>query len=240
MRAVHAEDSDVGVGVVKVRGDEHVVDQADAAERVFGLRHEFLPVVFGGVADVDGDQAIERGLVVGPEEEDRALVADETVLVVEFADQFHDGALGAGKTLEKHQILALGTLRDRDDQVLAVFGNMAAESPVFPVRAIIDEYVFLLWRTELVEIEFVIVVLALQLRSFFGRVITTVEEAAVVERPGRSGELAPLDSIGEILSGFDIADVPRFPVRAAFGKCIGQETAVIAEAHATDRYRSVR
>ena len=67
-------------------GHELIADQADVAQVVLRFGDDLLPVGAVGVARVDGDQPAARRLVVGLEVEDRAVVADEVVLVIEVLD----------------------------------------------------------------------------------------------------------------------------------------------------------
>ena len=56
--AVHAVLGDGAVGVLEVVADDVAAGEADGAERVLGLRDDFLPCAAFRGADVDGDDTL--------------------------------------------------------------------------------------------------------------------------------------------------------------------------------------
>ena len=87
---------DVRLGVLEVAGDEQIADQIDPFQGVLRSRDDLLPVLAFRLAGVDGDQPAHRGVQIGDEVEDRAIIADEIVLVFEAVDQIDEAGVGFG------------------------------------------------------------------------------------------------------------------------------------------------
>ena len=114
------------VGVLQVDGQEMVAHDVDALERLGRLGDQLVPVLGLGRAGVDRDDLAPRGVLVGLEPEDRAVVVDERVLGVELADEVDRLCVGSVERPVEDAILGVGPFRDGEDQVLAVVGDVGA------------------------------------------------------------------------------------------------------------------
>src|SRR5262249_51638428 len=115
--SVQIEALDLRARVFQIRGDEMVSDQAHAVERLRRLRHKLFPAAVFKFACVNRDDAASRGVLVGAEPEDRAVVADEVVRGLEFMDQLHDLGARRLKVFEKNSVSRIGSLPYADDQI---------------------------------------------------------------------------------------------------------------------------
>ena len=68
-----------------------------------------------------------------------------------------------------------------------------------------------------------------------GFVVTAVVEALIVFAPGCAGELEPLEIVGEIFAGIDVADMPLVPVGAGSGEAVGHQLAIVGDGCAGQR-----
>ena len=166
-----------------------------AVERLLRLGDDLLPVLGLRLAGVDGDHPAAGRVAVGLEPEDRAVVVEERVFVVEVVDQLDEGRVGVAQGLVEDAVLVVGPLRHGDDQVRAVVGDAAVELPLLVVGTLVDEDVVLLGRPELVEVELLIVVGPLQVLAGLGLGEAAVVEAAAVLGPRGPGELDPAEQV---------------------------------------------
>jgi hypothetical protein len=113
-----------------------------------------------------------------------------------------------------------------NDQEPAILRNLAAEVPVLVVLSLIDQLVLRLRRPELMEIKFMKVKCLFEFVGGGWRVVTAVEESALIFLPGAEGEFHPLHVIRQIFAGFDVAHFPVLPVRAGDRDSIRQQLAV--------------
>ena len=81
-------------------------------------------------------------------------------------------------------ILAVRAFPDGDDEVVAVFCDIASKAPFLLVCSLINKLVFGLRCPDLVKIQFLEVIGAGELFAFLRLVITAVIEARVVVGPG--------------------------------------------------------
>jgi len=126
-----------------------------------------------------------------------------------------------------------------DDEVFAVVGDSAVEAPVLVVGAVVDEEVVRLRRAQGVVVELVEVVGLGELLGLGGGVVAAVEEPFAVLGPGDAGELDPLDVVGEVLGGGDVADADLLPVGAGDGEGVGEAVAVVGDVEAGEGDRAV-
>ena len=94
-----------------------------------------------GLAGVHRNDPPARGVEIGEEPEDRAVVVDEVVLGVEVIEQLDHLGLRGGQALVIQPIFPLGALADGDEQVLPVVGNAGAELPLLLIGTIVDQRV---------------------------------------------------------------------------------------------------
>lgn len=201
----------------------------------FLLRKEIGPVFGFGLGEVDGDEAGVRGIFVGDEKPDGAIIADDIVAGVEGGEELDDGGVGSGfEVAVKESVLGAGTGPDMQDEVAVVLGEAGTETPLGLVRAFIDELVFVLRIAEAMQIELLVEVGVLEFLAGSGRRIAAVVEAAAVGQPGGSGEFDPLDFIRETFAGGDVDDIPGGPVGAGLGEGVGKELAVLGDGGAGD------
>ena len=127
-------------------------------------------------------------------------------------------------------------LRHRDDQILAVVGHVAVELPLLLVGPLVDEDVLGLRRAELVEVELLEVVRALQVSRpsrARGTGRSRSPMPSLVHEARR--ELDPLEMVVAILAGGHVADLPLGPVGAGRGEAVGEQLAVLAEPRPRER-----
>ena len=105
------------------------------------------------MASVDGDHASAGSVEIGLEPEDGTVVVDEDVLSVEVVEQLHDRRIRLREVFVVEAVLGRRALRDADDQVVAVIGDVAGEYHLFVVGALVDEFVFGLRGAEAVIVE---------------------------------------------------------------------------------------
>ena len=94
-----------------------------------------------------------------------------------------------------------------------------------------------LWGAQAVVVQLVKEVEGLQSVAL-GLVEARVIKALAIFGPGRAGELDPVDDVGQVFAGLDLADVPLLPVRAGAGQAIGSELAIAADRETTERNRA--
>jgi hypothetical protein len=184
----------------------------------------------GRPARVDGDHPAARGVLVRLEPEDRPVVVDDAVLVLEVADQLDGGRVLAGvQVLVEDAVLVVGPLGDGDDQVAAVVGDGAGELPLLLVGAFVDEPVLRLRGAEPVVVQLLVVVGPLQVLAGLRLGEAAVVEAPAVLRPRGARELDPAQVVLAVAAGLDVADLPLLPVGAGRGQAVGEPFPVVAD-----------
>ncbi len=183
------------------------------------MGYQRLPVGAFGVAGVDGDDAAAGSVEIGVEPEDGAIIVDKGILGFEDIDQFHYGRIGLGKVFVIEAVLRRRVFDNGDDEIAAVIADAAAKHHLFDIRALVDQFVFGLSGAEAVEIE-LLEIIGIAQGGAGGLVVTAVVETFAVFGPGCAGEFHPLEIVGEIFAGVDVADVPLVPVGAGSGDAI--------------------
>ena len=213
-------------------------DDGDVAQLVCALGDDGLPVLACGLVEVDGDDFAVGCVEGGEEPEESAVVVDGGVGGVGRVDEVEDGRIGVVQVLDGEFVVGAGAFALVQDKVAAVVGDLCADVEFAVVGPVEDEFVFGLRCAELVEVDLVEVVGGFERFGFGGvgrgGVVAGVEEAGVVLEPCGSAELGPLDEVGEIFAGGDVADVPFDPVAAGVGDGVGGEGAVVGDADAAD------
>ncbi len=218
---------DQAVGVMHVGHHELVSNQADLPHGVEGLGENGLPAGGGRLAEIDLDNSSARGLEVGPDPEPRFLVSDEVVAGIEVFEEFHEGSVRPGQVPVEEGILVGRAPVDIEQKILPVLGGPGTESPLRVIGPLVDESVFLLAGPEEMVVDLLVEVGGLELLSLLWFVVAGVVESAVVLRPGCSGELRPLEVIGEVAARLDVPDLPLLPVRSGAGDGVSQQLAVV-------------
>src|SRR5439155_8979412 len=118
-------------------------------------------------------------------------------------------------------IAAIGALRNGDDEIMAIVGDVTAETPFFLIGALVDQSILGLGRAEAVEIKFLIIVNAFELLARFGFGIAAVKKAFAIFGPGCAREFDPFDMVTQILAGADVAHFPLLPIGTGRGDTIG-------------------
>ncbi len=221
-----------------VKGHELVVNHDRPLQHIFSLWNERLPVRLVGPGRVNGNQPPARCVEVRAEVEDRAVVADESVGGFKLGDEFDDGRIGL-QVFVKEAVAAVGSLPHVEHQVAAIVANFGAEAPIVVVGPLVDQHIVGLRRVEAVEIELLILVQRGVSQAIFGLLVARVVEARAVFEPGRAGEFAPLDQVGQIVAGLHLAHAPRQPVGAAGADGVGQQLAILARRPAGEGHRAV-
>ena len=137
-----------GVTSFRYVADEQIAHVRNLPQRFFGLRDDLLEILFLGLAQIDGDQPLARGVEIGAKIEHRAVVADERIIVVEIIDQIDAFADGSLQIVIGDAILRVGALAHRDDQIAAVFGDVAAKIPIGMLGLGVHQFVFRLRRAQ--------------------------------------------------------------------------------------------
>ena len=203
-----------------------------AFERFGGLRNDLAPVRARGLGDINGDHAAARGIQIGVDPKERAVVVNKTVLGIKIIEQLHHGRAGQGEVLIVEPVAGVGAFGDVDEQVMAIVSHGGAEAPVFMIRAIVHQAVGGLRRPDDVIIDFLEIIHLGELSVGLGLIVAGIEKAFAILGPGRAGEFHPFQGVGQVLAGADIADLPFLPVGTGGGQPVGHELAIVANGHA--------
>src|SRR6185369_14019077 len=114
-RTLAVEKFHFGMGVCEIKRDELIIDEIDALQALAALRNCLLPLVTSRVRQINGNHATTRRLEIGSEVEDRPDVIDETIVRIEFVEQFHYGSPGGLQVLVIKSVASVGALPNRDD-----------------------------------------------------------------------------------------------------------------------------
>ena len=143
MPARQVEDPDDRVGVLEIDGEEVVADRRRRCSSVSAASGISSTQCSGSGLRVSIATTLPRGrILVGLEPEDRAVVVDEVVFGVEVADQVDRLGVGLVERAIEDAVLVVGSLLERQDQVLAVVGDRGDGPPflvlgIFPDQAIV-------------------------------------------------------------------------------------------------------
>ena len=158
---------------------------------------------------------------IGLKEQQRSLVANRRVFLVEVVDQGHELRLRSFQILVHDAIFVVRAFPGRDDQEVAVLGDLGIESPSRIRRIGMDERVLRLFGPQPMVKNLLIEVQALEGLAFFRSIVGTVEEALIIGRPGGHREFRPVDFVVQQFSGVGFHNIPNRPVRPAFGSRVG-------------------
>src|SRR5207253_8261989 len=112
---------------------------------------------------------------IGFEKEDRAVVADEGVFMLEVIDQIHDRAIGFGKILVSDAELVGGADMRGENEVPAVLRDLGAEAPFRMIGPLVHKHVVVLRRSHAMVVDLLIEGEAVKLSAIlFGFVIAAV------------------------------------------------------------------
>jgi hypothetical protein len=198
---------DLVVGMVQIKGNELVVRQAYLVQYVAALGDEGPPRLPLRMFCIHGDEPATGRLEVRAQVKERTIVAHKVVGSLHLGDELDDGAPG-GQVLVKQPVADVGALPDLQDQVTAILGGVGAKSPLLLVRTLVDQQVALLRLAQPVQVELLVVVDTSIVGAGRGSVVAGIVKARAVGAPCRTGELAPLDEVGQVLARGDVAHPP--------------------------------
>ena len=185
------------------------------------------------MVQIDRYQASPGRAEIGLEEQHGTIIADQRILMVEIVDQLDRRGIARGQILHDHAIALVRSAAHGDDQVAAVFRDVALVLPVGLPRPPVDQRVGRLRIAEPVVVELVVEVQGLELGARPRLFVATVVEALAVFGPGGIGELGPFQLVGQQPSGLDVQNVPGGPVGAGLAAAVGEPPAVVAETQST-------
>ncbi len=235
-------DAHHAVRILQVRQHQPIADPACLLQRVVRLGDELVRSALGGSPETHLHHAAARCSLVRAEVELGPLAADEGVLGLEALDEL--GEIGRRGRLrselrDEHRVLLVRALRHREDEVPVVVGHGDVEHPLLLVGLLEHEDVRRLLGPGAVVVD--LLEIGGGGRPIRGRLgEPRVEEPAAVLPPRSVGELRPLDAIGEILRGPDVAHVELAPVGASARQPVREELAVPAHGRERGRDGSVR
>src|SRR5213078_4297358 len=105
------------------------------------------------------------------------------------------------------------------------------------VGPMIYQFVFGLRSAEPMVIEFLEKQSAFEFILLLWFVEPAVEESPAILRPGRVGETRPLDEVGKIQSGANVAHTPLAPVRTGGGQRVSHQFAIVRNRVARQGHR---
>src|SRR5258706_15975235 len=94
------------------------------------------------MAGINRDQSSAGSIEIGLEPKHGAVVVDENILRVEVVEESYYLRIRLSQILIVEAVLGRSALPDLDDQIVAVVGDVAAESQLFFVRTVVDQFVF--------------------------------------------------------------------------------------------------
>ena len=219
--AVEFEQRQATVGVVKVRRCQPITNESDVLQRLACFGDDFARL--GRIVDVDCDHPAE-GCIAVRDEVDRAVDGGDVfvprVRLIEHG--LHTRRLDTVVEIgDVDPTLRIRPWPDGDDQEAAVVGDLGLKGPLGLGGDREDQWVVAGFGPESVKAQLHVVVRGVVRRVGRGLGVAAVEEAGAVERPRRRGELAPLDPIGQLLTGVGATDTPGPPIGAglAQGQC---------------------
>ncbi len=229
---------------MQIRGHESVAHHAHVLDRIGGLRYHRQPVAAQPVVDVDRDHARARSLEVRLDEEGGAEVVHERVRRLEVVDELDDGSVDhrLPRVVEVDVVEPVPCVRPLphgDHRVATVLRDRRAEAPIGFVGALVDEHVLRLRPTHHVVVQLLMLVHRQERVLALRRVVARIEEAAVVLRPRRLGELHPFEGVDEILARGHVAHADLLPVGAARRHAVREMAAVVARLEEREGDRAV-
>ena len=127
-----------------------------------------------------------------------------------------------------------------EEQVATILRYMGPEAPVRMVRPLMDQHILRLRRADAMVIDLLVEGQAMELAGIFFRlVVAAVEKPFAVQCPGGGAVFDPFYFIIQRLSGCQVQDPPRLPVRAGLGHAVGQVFPVVTDSHAGQGHGAV-
>ncbi len=226
-----------------VLGDEGVVDDLDPFEHVRALRDDLAPMDPLGVPGIDRHDALAGSVEVGEEVEHGPVVPHERIARVEVVQQPHYltrhlGALCLLQVEVVDPVPSIGAEPHLQHRVAPIVGHLGVHSPIRLVGPLVHQDVLGLVCPEPVIVELLepIDVGECLVR---GLRVPAIEEPGAVLGPRGSGELDPLEMVGEVFPHRDIAHAELFPVGAARRRAVGEQPPVIGDGEGRQGDRAV-
>ena len=229
---------------MQVARDEAVVDDRDQLDHVLALRDDLPPARTLGVPRVDRDHPLARRVQVGHEVEEGPFVPDEAVARVEVVEQPHDVTRHARPSrVPQVEIVdpvpPIGAEPDGEDRVAAVVRDFGGDAPVGMLGPLVHQHVLRLIGAQAVVVQLLKPVLGKERVLARGLGVAAVEEPDAVVRPGRVGELHPLQVIRPVAPAVHVAHPELHPVGPARRGAVGELAAVLRQRERRERHRPV-
>ena len=158
---------------------------------------------------------------------------------VEVVQQLHDLRVGHPQITVENAVPMIRPLPHADHQITPIVRHVPAEAPLLLIRPLVNQRVLRLRGADTMIKKLLKIIRALQRFARFRLLVTAVKKALAVLRPGRAGELDPLQFVRQIRPRPHVAHLPLLPVRAGHGQPVRHEISVLTEAVATQRHRAI-
>ena len=240
---IKREQAQPGGGIVHVVRHERVMDDLHPLEHVLALGNELPPPPPLGMAGVDRDDTLAGRVEVGEEIEHGAVVPHERVARIEIVQE-PDHLAGdprMPRILQVAIIDAVPPVRTEPDGqhgVAAVVRHLGVHPPVGLVGPLVHEHVLRLICAEAMIVEPLEAVHVGE-RLVGGLRVAAIEKARPILRPRRPGKLDPLEMIGQVARGDDVAHAKLLPVRPARCRAIREQPTVVGDRQRRERHRPV-
>src|SRR6266436_4916445 len=115
--------------VFKVNGDKAIADCGNFFQLVARFGNQLFDLRRQTFGRVDGNDAAEGRIQIGPEGKDRAVVAEKIVFSIGFIKQLDNLRVWIDKVLVEDPVLRIGTALDSDDEITAIVRDLGIEEP---------------------------------------------------------------------------------------------------------------